>query len=144
VAAGIEEIRERVAAMLTGWLGPVEVDPDGDFTFRYGSARVFLTVEGLDDEHVLVRIFSPLVRAATESADLYRYAATHSFHFGTLTVLPGDGTADVVFGHSLLGNTLDDEELRLTVSLIAGAADDLDTEIVTRFGGETFYSEPAD
>jgi hypothetical protein len=141
MANPIDEVRERVGAMLMDWLGPVDVDPDGDFTIRYGSARVFITVVVLDEHHVLVRVFSPLVRGATESEELYRYAATHSFHFGALTVLPGDGRADVVFGHSLLGNTLDDEELRLAVGLIAGAADDLDTEIVRRFGGETFYTE---
>jgi hypothetical protein len=42
---------------------------------------------------------------------------------------------DIIFSHTIIGDTLDPGELRATVEAIAKGADDYDDQIVERFGG---------
>jgi hypothetical protein len=48
-----------------------------------------------------------------------------------------DGKGSVVLTHTILGDSMDREELYGSVSAIARVADDLDDQIVTAFGGKT-------
>ncbi|MGH9828980.1 MAG: T3SS (YopN, CesT) and YbjN peptide-binding chaperone 1, partial [Blastocatellia bacterium] len=47
------------------------------------------------------------------------------------------GEASVLMTHTILGDTLTKDQLYASVSAIARAADDIDDQIVARFGGKT-------
>jgi len=48
-----------------------------------------------------------------------------------------DNKATVLLTHTILGNSMDRDELYGSVSAIARVADDLDDQIVSSFGGTT-------
>jgi len=48
-----------------------------------------------------------------------------------------DGKGAIVLTHTILGDSMDREELYGSVSAIARVADDLDDQIVSAFGGKT-------
>jgi hypothetical protein len=120
-----------------------EVDSEGRYTFRYGSTRVFVEVRDFGDGDTLVSINMPLLLGVSPTAELYREVATSSFKFGALTVLEPDedGTVMVLFHHTLLGTYLDPDELRHAIGMMVTSADDLDTELKGRFGGDTFHED---
>ena len=51
----------------------------------------------------------------------------------------GDEGITVTFSHNLLGDYLDAEELMYAVGGVASSADELDDELVAKFGGRTFH-----
>lgn len=120
-----------------------EVDNQGRYTFRYGSTRMFISVEPLGEEDSVVQIVCPLLFRVTPTPELYRYVATTSYKFGALSVLDPDedGTVMVLFDHTLLATYLDAEELKRAVAMMANSADRLDTEMQGRFGGDMFHED---
>lgn len=140
--ADIEATRQRVQRMLADLFGRIEVDNEGDFTLRHGSARVFIRVtEGFGD-HTLVDVRSFTNMRVPPSPELFRYIATENHYvFGALRALEGDDGVLVIFRQTLLGDTLDPEELRTAVIAVAGTADDVDDEIQSRFGGDRFHED---
>jgi hypothetical protein len=136
-------VKDKVQTYLRELVGRYEVDSDGDYTFRDGSARLFVSVDAIKDS-TFVHVYAILAKDVPEMADVYEFVATKagSYRYGSLFVRKQpDGLLRVIFDHSLLGDFLDPDELKIAVSLIAATADELDTEIVDRFGGETFHDE---
>jgi Putative bacterial sensory transduction regulator len=133
--------KEKVQRYLADMLGTVSIDRDGDFFVRNGSAQVFLRIAPLGEKNTMVRVWAPTNHNVPESPDLYRYLATNTrYYFGALTAQPNDNnTATVVFSYSLLGEFLDPDELRSAVTAVAVAADALDDEIKSKFGGTRFW-----
>ena len=145
MAGDVELVRSRVETFLRDELGSVTIDKDGDFTVREGSARVFITVRPIGEEHVLVNIWSPLIKNVPASQELFEYLATGNlYNFGKLVAMREDDGkhARVVMSHVLLGDYLDPQELALAVAMVVMTADEVDTEIRERFGGETFHDDP--
>jgi len=142
--ADVTATKDKVQRILTDEFGPVQVDRDSHYTLRHGSARVFIAVRELGDDRTVVQVFCPTNRGITPSPELFHFVATNnSYMFGSLSAIErDDGTIEIFFGHTLLGDTLDPEELTMAVAMIAGTADDLDTEIMNRFGGSTFHDDP--
>lgn len=143
--ADIAVVKDKVQTYLRELVGSYEVDSDGDYTFRDGSARLFISVQELK-ERSFVHVYSILAVDIPETAALYEFVATRAgdFRYGSLFVRKqDDGAVRVVFDHSLLADFLDPDELKMAVALIAGTADELDTEIVNRFGGKTFHDDEA-
>jgi hypothetical protein len=141
-SARIAEVKEKVQRYLLEVLNRVEVDRDGDFTFRQGSARMFISVASLGETSTAVRIVAPIINDAPASPELFRYIATDgSYRFGHLTCEEKDGKLSILFVHSLLGDFLDPDELKLAVFLMARTADELDDQIKTKFGGRTFHED---
>ena len=133
-------VKDKVQRYLLEVLNTVSVDRDGDFTFREGSARVFVSVDGVGDNSASVRIVAPIVNDAPSSPELFKYIAIDgSYRFGHLTCQEKDGKVSILFVHSLLGDFLDPDELKLAVFLMARTADELDDEIVKKFGGRKFH-----
>lgn len=136
------ETKERVRAILTDEFGSVDVDSDGDFSLRNGSARVFVRVGDLDDDQTIVKLFSMVTSGATPSDALFEYVAVEGagYYLGRLGAreLP-NGTVDLWLTHRLLGDTLDPEELIGSVVALAVTADELDDDLVARFGGSVFH-----
>lgn len=142
----VAETREKVQRMLTEMLGSVEVDRDGDFTLRHGSTRIFIVVDDFGPEgQTSVEVFAYLLLNVPPSDDLFRYVATENrYKIGKLWLTPekDDGTYRLRFEHTLYGRTLDPEELQATLFIISKFGDDLDTELMGRFGGRTVHDDP--
>lgn len=140
----VPQARQRVRDTLEGSFDEVDFDADGNASFRYGSAHVFVHVREFDEDSAVVVLESPVVKGATVSPELFEYVATGSapHEFGHLSVQKDDGgdTATIVFKHSLLGDYLDDMELRVAAVAVAFTADELDDQLAERFGGEVHHS----
>jgi len=138
----IGPVKEKVRRYLTDIFGTVQIDRDGDFTFRQGSARVFLRVEELGDDKTVVAIWAPTNNDVPPKPELFRYIATHNaYRFGSLLAVERGDKVNVVFKHTLLGDTLDPDELMIAAALVAGTADKVDTEIKEKFGGRIFHED---
>jgi hypothetical protein len=136
----VAAVRDKVQRYLLEVLNTVEVVRDGDFTFRQGSARVFISVQSFGGDKVTVKIVAPIVHDTPVSPEVYKYVATEgSYKFGHLSCNEKDGKVSVYFAHTLLGDFLDPEELKMAVFLLAKSADEVDDEIVGKFGGKRFH-----
>ena len=137
--------RQRVRETLDGSFDGVDFDSDGNASFRYGSAHVFVHVREFDEDSAVVVLESPVVKGATASPELYEYVATQAapHEFGHLIVAPNDDgkTASITFTHSLLGDYLDDMELRVAAVAVAFTADELDDQLAERFGGTVHHTD---
>lgn len=114
----------------------VEVYDDGSCSLKWGSTRVFLTVNVFDEDSSVVRVRAQCVTGAKPSPELFHHVATYQAEVGHLTITEeADGTATINFSHSLLGDFLNPAELRLTVAAVAYKADEIDDELAATFGG---------
>jgi len=135
--------RKAVDGHLTGAFDDVSRNDDGTWSLHYGSAIVHVQVKVFDEDGSVVLVSSPSVSGATISPELYEHVATATtFDFGHLSVVKeSDGTGTVSFSHSLLGDFLDDAELRTAVIAVAYTSDELDDGLAERFGGTVFNPE---
>lgn len=137
----VAETRRKVQHYLTKH-GRVEIDEDGDFSFREGSTRVFIRVLDWGDNDTIVSVWAIVAGNVPATPALFEHVATTTddYWLGHLSVdVQDDATALVIFSHRLLGNVLDEEELMHAAMAVATTADRLDDEIVGRFGGRTFH-----
>ena len=135
-------VKDKVQRYLTDLLGSVQVDRDGDFSLRQGSARVFVRVAPLGEDRTFVAVWAETNLEVPPSPELYKFIATgNRYSFGCLRCREADGKVSVIFGHSLLGVFLDPDELKMTVVVVAQTADEIDDEIMTKFGGRKFHED---
>lgn len=133
-------VKDKVQRYLTDLLQNVQIDREGDFNFRHGSAHVFVRVAPIGDEHTFVAVWAHTNLEVPASPELYQYIATgNQFRFGYMKCREEDGKVSIVFAHHLLGDFLDPDELKTTVVLVAQTADQIDDEIMTKFGGRRFH-----
>jgi hypothetical protein len=132
VADTIGKVREMLSPF-----EDVTVHEDGTCSLRYGSALVQASVGVFDEDQAVIHVRARCVVGATPSPELYRWVATNQADVGHFTVVDeADGTATVLFSHSLLAEFLNPAELRLTVVAVAFTADRFDDELAGRFGGQ--------
>lgn len=135
-------VKDKVQRYLTDLLQNVQIDRDGDFNFRHGSARVFVRVAPMGEDRTLVAVWAETNLEVPPSPELYQYiAAGNRYSFGCLRCREADGKVSIILGHSLLGDFLDPDELKMTVVLVAQSADEVDDEIMTKFGGRKFHED---
>lgn len=139
------EVKDRVWRYLADLVGAVQLTPDGMFSFPAESTQVFIRCLAWGTDSTLVGIDCPVLLDCPASPELYEHVATHnSYHFGHLAIVPGeDGKVLVLFTHTLLGDYLDPEELKVAVVGVAGTAKDLDDELKAKFGGRRFHEDAA-
>jgi hypothetical protein len=138
---GVLEVKDKVQRMLTGMVGTLEIDPDGDFTFPYESTRVWVSVLPWDGQELtLVRVLSIPLWFIPGSPALFERVAIDAnlMRFGALGLHKHEeaGTYNLNFSHTLIGETLDPEELGHAVGAVATTADQLDDEYLAAFGGK--------
>ena len=143
MSAALDALQGKVQRMLTSAFGPVQVDADGDFSLLNDSARLFAHCSEFGEDTTTVELFCPMLFEVPESIELFRHIATaNSYRFGTLhAVQEGEGTYRIVFKHTLLGDYLDEEELKNAVIMLLGTANDLDDSLQQEFGGRRFHEE---
>ena len=119
------------------------IDKDGNYTFRHGSSQVFVSVTKWTEDNSLVRVYSPTNFKITPSKEFYKYIATESnkYVFGRLSIQEQSDGIVVLFSQSMLGESLDPDELKMAITIVATTAEDIDNTIQDKFGGETYYRE---
>jgi hypothetical protein len=125
----VPEVRERVQRLLADWHGEPANGANGELVVDVAEARVAVRVEQ-DGELVSVVLVST-ARSGMDCSDaLLRYVATQNYRFGSLRVVEEpSGLATVVFQYSLLGATLDPDELRHAVESVATATSDIRSDL---------------
>jgi len=138
----IAVVKEKVQRYLIDLLDTVQIDRDGDFSLRHGSARVFVRVSPLGDDGTFVAVWAITNSDVPASPELFRYLATENhYRFGHMSCFEKDGKAQVHFSHNLLGDFLDPDELKMAVFIVARTADELDDELKSKFGGRRFHED---
>jgi len=137
----VDEVTQKVQRILANKFS-TRLGRDGDFFVDRGSTtcRVWCREWGPEDKgHVLVCLSSPVLFEVPITDSLYEWIATEGTknYFGrpVLWLDESGRTGDLAFDHSLLGDFLDSEELRVALMLVLGSADRLDDELQERFGG---------
>jgi Putative bacterial sensory transduction regulator len=144
MAGDVATTRGKVQQYLTHNFSNVNIDRDGDFSLRHGSARIFVrtrTHEKADFTWVSLDI--PVLLAVKETPQVFEYVALHAdqYVFGHLNAVRGDDGLVVYLSHSLLGEYLDEEELLRAVGAMLGTAEQIDDELQAQFGGKRFHEE---
>lgn len=112
------------------------VRPDAPIvTMRVGSALVHVHALSWGDDDATVVTLAYVVTGAEPTADLMRFLLqkNHAMRFGAFSL---DEDCDIIFEHTIVGSTLQKEELKASVFAVAGVADDYDDQIVARYGGQ--------
>ena len=125
-----------------------EVTEDGGWTFRNGSARVFVRVReqqlGDDSSRTLVDLSAPVLFGVSPTPELWEYVALNADNwiFGHLwAAKDDDGNVTLILSHRLLGDFLDPEELKSAVAGLAITAEEVDDKLAEQFGGRRFHEE---
>lgn len=139
----VQAVRDKVRRIMTDRFGAVTMGPDGTILFSHQQAYGYLVVEDWADGHVLVHIRCTVADEVPMSPALCEWAATEgqAYHFGHVFLLPEEPpatSATVLVVHSLLGDTVDPDELLYAVFGVFGAANDLSGVVPARFGGKAF------
>lgn len=142
MAVDLNLVRNKVQQYLVSEVGQVNIDADGDFSFQMESARVFVRVaEHPNGQASVVSCFSQVLHDVPPSPEFFQYVATNDgWIFGALTASEQpDGNYMLVMRQSLLGDTLDKDELLYVAFGVVSAADDMDEELAAKFGGRVFH-----
>ena len=136
----VQRTRTKLEKLLTEAAGGIQTDSRGLFTFPFESTRVFLGVAPLADKYSVIDIHAVTNFEVPASDNLRRFLleANSKTAFGHVEVAEKDGKALVVFAHRIMGDFLQEDELRSALSCVALTADKLDDEIQQRFGGKRF------
>lgn len=132
---------EKTRSYLHTLFGEVNVKVmDDTFVLQEGSTFVYVRVFPIGDKKSGVEIFAYVVVDVDVTEQLMRYLLTYNLRLilGGFGLARGEGDkGTVLLTHTILGNSMEREELYGSVSAIARVADDLDEQIVTAFGGRT-------
>lgn len=113
---------------------------DDTLVLQEGSTFVYVRTFPIGEKKSGVEVFSYVVVDVDVTEQLMRYLLTYNLRLilGAFGLARGEGgKGTVLLTHTILGDSMDREELYGSVSAIARVADDLDDQIVTAFGGQT-------
>lgn len=133
-----EALRQKIQRIVADELGSAMVDRDGDVVIRHDSAVVFVTVIEQENRNI-VKLWATLALGVPPTPALYEWVATEGqdYFFARTKVSSkdDDGTVRVGWEYDLLGDYLDPMELVNAIHVVVGISNDLDDEIVSKFGG---------
>ena len=136
-----KKVHEKTRDYLHTLFGEVNVKlMDDTFVLQEGSTFVYVRTFPIGEKKSGVEVFSYVVVDVEVTEQLMRYLLTYNLRLilGAFGLARGDGgKGTVLLTHTILGDSMDREELYGSVSAIARVADDLDDQIVTAFGGQT-------
>ena len=113
---------------------------DDTFVLQEGSTFVYVRAFPIGEKKSGVEVFAYVVVDVVVTEQLMRYLLTYNLRLilGGFGLARGEGDkGTVLLTHTILGDSMDGDELYGSVSAIARVADDLDEQIVTAFGGKT-------
>jgi hypothetical protein len=88
----------------------------------------------------MVIVGSPIGMEVPVTGELAKHLLLeHEYNFGSPSINIDDNgkTGTIVFRTMLIGDELDKEEIFTAMELIVNTADDIDDQLVKRFGGRT-------
>ena len=139
--AAREKVYEKTRGYLHALFGEVNVKVmDDTFVLQEGSTFVYVRVFPIGEKKAGVEVFAYVVVDVEVTDQLMRYLLTYNLRLilGAFGLARGEGDkGTVLLTHTILGDSMDREELYGSVSAIARVADDLDEKITTAFGGRT-------
>lgn len=105
------------------------------FFINFGSAVARTEVVPWGDSEAIIATRSQVVTNVEVTPDLLYYLLREndSLYFGRFAL---DDTNDIIFEHSLVGSTCDQQELKTSVITVVKFADEYDDKIVNRWGGQ--------
>jgi hypothetical protein len=146
--ATVDQTMMKVQRLLTGPMN-LKIQLQGDLigvVFTDVSTQIHIRIldwgKNKDGEpRSLVRISAPLLRGVAPAAALYEYLAREAprLWFGNIACWDDEeekGKLALTLGHTLLGDYLDEEELRSAMYGVLNSADELDDKLQARFGGK--------
>lgn len=145
--ADLAAIKNNVRNLIKAEFGSVSEDSAGDFYIRNNSSVTFVTFGDWNhgDENVgVVEVWAIVVAGLPEiNKDLaVELTTTMQRRFCSWYFIKNDdGTYNLNLGASLIGSTVDQAELATAVLMVAYNADDLDDQIVAKYGGRVFVAE---
>lgn len=100
-----------------------------------GSADVHVTVWPWGDDDATVTARSYVIIGAEVTPELMRFLLTENnqMRFGAFGL---DKDGDIFFEHSIVGSTVDKEELKASILAVGYTADKYDDQIMGRWGGQ--------
>jgi hypothetical protein len=132
---------EKAQGFLHTLFGEVNVKVmDDTFVLQEGSTFVYVRAFPVGAKKSGVEVFAYVVVDVDVTEQLMRYLLTYNLRLilGGFGLARGEGDkGTVLLTHTILGDSMDRDELYGSVSAIARVADDLDEQIVTAFGGRT-------
>lgn len=147
----VATVKEQVQRLLVDdlELNGVKLTRSGGFSFQVQSAEVFVDVVSKGEDPgagTIVMIYSPVGLEVPVSPELYEYVALNSdnWYFGHLSVRldkEAPGRCYVTMSHNLLGDFMDPPEFKAALIGLASSAEDLDDQLVARFGGRRVHEE---
>jgi len=132
---------EKTRDYLHSLFGEVNVRVVGDtFVLQEGSTFVYARALAIGKNKSVVEVFSYVAVGVPVTPELTRFLLAHNLKlilgaFGL--AIEENGTGSIILSHSILGDSMDRDELYGSVSAVARVADDLDDRIVGSFGGTT-------
>ena len=128
---------ERIVPMIKELFGEAFIQADSDYPFFWlnlGSAQVRIFVWPLGEDESTIEVYSVVIRGVENTLELMQYLlhANAEMRFGAFGL---DSDGDVIFQHTIIGDTCDKPELKAAILAVASTADQKDDEIVARFGG---------
>lgn len=132
-------VLDRVHAILQRHLGSPQRAQDGQFEFPADSTVCRVGVLEQQSGRTLVSVSAFVLGGVSATPQLYEYVALHAddWVFGHLCA-ELDVTSNTVLlsmRHTLLGSTLDPDELVTAVIDLSAVANELDDDLQRRFGG---------
>lgn len=128
---------DKVAGLLREEFGrqAIAYEDRPGFAIKTGSAITAVYIEPIGDHQSCVRVLSWVVTGAEQSPELHVFLLRSNLgmRFGAFGI---DDGGDIMFTHALHGETVTHDALMFSVYGVAQVADDMDDEIVQRFGGQ--------
>jgi hypothetical protein len=136
---------EKTRDYLHALFGEVNVKLMEDtFVLQEGTTFVYARPFAIGDKKSGVEVFSYVTVDVDVTEELMRYLLTYNLRLilgGFGLSIGDDGKAAVILTHTILGDTMEREELYGSVSAIARVADELDEQMAAAFGGTTALSK---
>lgn len=136
-----KKVYEKMRDSLVTLFGEVNLTTmDEALVLQEGSTFVYVRATAIGETQASVEVFSYVVVDMDVTEGLMRYLLEYNLKLvlgGFGLSIDEHGKGAVVLTHTILGDTMDKEELYTSVSAIARVADDLDDKIVEMFGGKT-------
>ena len=108
---------------------------NGHFYVGYGSTVLEISVESYGPEETILQVTAYCAQGVSLEEDLLLglLELNHALPVGAFSLV---GT-DIFFSQSVLGKTLDRNDLLGTIAAVATITDDYDDKIVAKYGGQT-------
>jgi hypothetical protein len=143
--ATVEQTMMKVQRILTGPMG-LKVMLGGDrFTVSFNDTSTHLTIRvqewGTNDDgepRTVVLVNAPILWGVSPTPEVFEWVARKggSRWLGHVEVHDADdGKVNLIFSHTLLGDTLDQPELETAIWGLLTVADTWDDELKAKFGG---------